>query len=132
MTFLSVVFGIFSYQVFTKSMLNENAEYTRAIAEYASLDVSEWPFEQYLEMGAKRMEELSGIGNLDDLDDATKGTIRSYGMISSDLTYLSGILNILEIGLLVPDPSSDYSKATVVYDRKERGGASLLVLSDEL
>jgi len=117
-TLLIFLIGILSYQVFSKALLNEIADRTREVAEFAVYCVEGWSFSEYLDIGKEVMEEYrySEYEELrKEFGDNFAGAVRTYDQTTTDLLSLSRNRDIMQLGLIIPDPSTGYSEAAVIY-----------------
>ena len=123
-TLLTVLIGVFSYQVFTQTMLKETTSIVKQIADSLVSDAEVWDAALYLEVGSDRMEELwrldsAGGGSKSDNKtdrDITEDYI-TFGAFTNIAMRFNTVIhaqNIDQIGMIIPDPASNYSKAAIV------------------
>ena len=116
--FLVTVIGFFGYQVFTRNMMNEMADRIQDLADTAAYDIADWPFQDYLDIGEKRMFELE-TSESKDLKEGESETVtqafNSFSQTKSRLIYLGRKEDISQLGIVIPDKEKGYSEATVVY-----------------
>ena len=117
-TLLIILIGILSYQVFTTALLNEIDDRTKEAAEFGGYSVEDWPLSLYLEMGQDTLYEHE----FDDYEELRKefgdtfaGTVKTFGETTLNLIALSRRRDIVQLGLIVPDASTGYSEASVIF-----------------
>ena len=118
-TLLTVMIAVFSYQIFTRTTIKEITTYVRQVAEFASTVVVKWDFQTYLDMGYDRISDLDGRDGYDmeqsDISEQERITYSMYRDTSSHLRTISEAQDISEIGVVIPDPETDYDEFTVVF-----------------
>ena len=105
-------------------MLNETTSIVKQIADSLVSDAEVWDAALYLEVGSDRMEELrrldsAGGGSKSDNKtdrDITEDYI-TFGAFTNIAMRFNTVIhaqNIDQIGMIIPDPASNYSKAAIV------------------
>ena len=118
-TLLTIIVGFFSYQVFTNTMLKETTEALGQSADYSMNYAVKWRVSDYLEIGAKRMDELLASDFTEILPDDPEWVVdmtKAYFATSADYVTLCQSRNIDAIALIVPDADKGYSEYTIVND----------------
>ena len=118
-TLLTVMIAVFSYQIFIRTSIKEITTYVRQIADFAVMVVGKYDFQSYLDMGYERIEELDGLDGFEmerrNIGEDERQTYVAYRNTSARLRSLSEAQDIAEIGLLIPDPETDYNEFTAVF-----------------
>ena len=118
---LTVMIGFFSYQVFTQTMLKESTTYVKETAESVLHNSMEWDFSDYLKIGAKRMDELASLDQIDLNKMAEDPEVQAFNAYTSTVTRLSRILvsrDFNELKIVIPNPETGYNEYSVVFGQR--------------
>ena len=117
-TLLTVMIGFFSYQVFTQTMLKESTAYATETADAVYQNSMVWDFQDYLNVGYDRMEELASLDQYELAEMTGEPDVRAFNAYSSTVSRLAHVLvsrdfNVLKI--VIPKPEIGYTEYTVIF-----------------